>query len=141
LERAATGDAPKAKTLRSDLVEATRRAVADALRAMDKSVGVIDKSANTFVEFYQDTFDPLARPVKVKAYKKRGLTDEQSKELHDATATCDKIAPALTELAKGLRAEPKTFDALEDEVGRIRKEVDRILDTDYLRVYPNLPKK
>src|SRR3954468_21643707 len=55
LERAATGEAARVKALRAELTEAARRAVADALRGIDKSVGVIDKSASTFVEFYQDS--------------------------------------------------------------------------------------
>jgi hypothetical protein len=141
LERAATGEAARVKALRAELTEAARRAVADALRGIDKSVGVIDKSAGTFVEFYQDSFDPLARPVKVKAYRKRGLSDEQTRELQTANRTLDQIAPALTELARGLRVEARTFDPFAEDAARIRKEVDRILDTDYLRVYAEVPKK
>jgi hypothetical protein len=135
-----TGEAVKVKAVRAELTDASKKIVAEALRQMSKRLGEIDKSANTFVEFYQESVDALARPVMTKMYKKKGLTDPQTKELSETNATCDKLVPALAELAKGLAAEDKTFEPFSDEAARIRKEVDRVLDTDYLRVYRELPK-
>jgi hypothetical protein len=143
LELAASGgtaEADKVKALRADLTDAAKKTVAEALRGMSKHLGEIDKSANTFVEFYQEGLDALARPVMTKMYKKKGLTDAQSKELSETNATCDKLTPALAELAKGLSADEKTFQPFSEEAARIRKEVDRVLDTDYLHVYRELPK-
>ena len=114
--------------------------VTDFYCAAAKRVSEIDKSANTFVETYQEGVDAIGRPAMVKMYKKKGLTDEQTHELSDTNATCDKIPPALTELAKGLAAEDKTFDPFTEEASRIRRESDRLLDTDYLQTYRQLPK-
>jgi hypothetical protein len=135
-----TGEAERVKALRADLTDAAKKTVAEALRAMSKRLGEIDKTANTFVEFYQESIDALARPVMTKMYKKKGLTDAQSKELAETNATCDKLAPALAELGKALKADEKTFEPFSEEAARIRKEVDRVLDTDYLHVYRELPK-
>ena len=135
-----SGDAVKIKAIRADLIDAAKKIVAEALRGMSKRLSEIDKSANTFVEFYQESIDAFARPVMTRMYKKKGLTDHQSQELTDTSATCDKLGPALIELAKGLGAQEKTFEPFSDEAARIRKEVDRVLDTDYLRVYQQLPK-
>jgi hypothetical protein len=140
LELAATGDDKQVKALRTELTDAAKKAVAAALRAMSNRVGQIDKSANAFVETYQEGVDALGRPAMVKMYKKKGLTDPETRALSDTTATCDKISPALTELAKGLQAEDKTFDPFAEEASRIRREVERILDTDYLQTYRQLPK-
>lgn len=134
------GEAVKVKAVRAELIDAAKKIVAEALRGMSKRLGEIDKSANTFVEFYQESIDAFARPVMTKMYKKKGLTDPQTQELTETSATCDKLAPALTELAKGLGAADKTFEPFSEEAARIRKEVDRVLDTDYLRVYQQLPK-
>jgi len=134
------GEAVKVKAVRGELIDAAKKIVAEALRGMSKRLSEIDKSANTFVEFYQESIDAFARPVMTKMYKKKGLTDPQTQELTQTSATCDKLAPALTELARGLGAQEKTFEPFSDEAARIRKEVDRVLDTDYLRVYQQLPK-
>src|SRR4051812_11702849 len=134
------GEAVKVKAVRVELIDAAKKIVAEALRGMSKRLSEIDKSANTFVEFYQESIDAFARPVMTKMYKKKGLTDPQTKELTETSTTCDKLTPALTELAKGLGAQDKTFDPFSEEAARIRKEVDRVLDTDYLRVYRELPK-
>jgi hypothetical protein len=139
-EGGAGGEAVKVKAVRAELIDAAKKIVAEALRGMSKRLSEIDKSANTFVEFYQESIDAFARPVMTKMYKKKGLTDPQTKELTETSATCDKLSPALTELAKGLGAQDKTFDPFSEEAARIRKEVDRVLDTDYLRVYRELPK-
>ena len=138
------GDAEKVKSLRAELVEQAKKLLADALRAMSKRVGEIDKEAGTFVAFYQDVPNPYSAVLpfrREKAYRKKGLTDRQTKELQETTATCDKLSPALTELAAALKAEDKVFDATNDEASRIRKEIDRILDTDYMKVYREIPKK
>lgn len=140
LELSATGDDKQIKALRTELTDAAKKAVANALRTLSKRVSEIDKSANTFVETYQEGVDAIGRPAMVKMYKKKGLTDEQTHELSDTNATCDKIPPALTELAKGLAAEDKTFDPFTEEASRIRRESDRLLDTDYLQTYRQLPK-
>jgi hypothetical protein len=140
LELAATGDAPKVTALRGKLIDTAKKAVAEALRALSKRLGEIDKSANTFVENYQESVDLLGRPAMVKMYKKKGLSDADSKELSATNATCDKIPPALAELAKGLGADDKTFEPFSDEAARIRREVDRVLDIDYQRTYRELPK-
>jgi hypothetical protein len=134
------GEAVKVKAVRGELIDAAKKIVAEALRGMSKRLSEIDKSANTFVEFYQESIDAFARPVMTRMYKKKGLTDPQTQELTQTSATCDKLAPALTELAKGLGAQEKTFEPFSEEAARIRKEVDRVLDTDYLRVYQQLPK-
>jgi hypothetical protein len=134
------GEPVKVKAVRAELIDASKKIVAEALRGMSKRLGEIDKSANTFVEFYQESIDAFARPVMTKMYKKKGLTDPQIQELTQTSATCDKLAPALAELAKGLGAQDKTFEPFSDEAARIRKEVGRVLDTDYLRVYQQLPK-
>jgi hypothetical protein len=134
------GEAVKVKAVRAELTDAAKKIVAEALRQMSKRLSEIDKSANTFVEFYQEGIDALARPVMTKMYKKKGLSDDQNKELSETNATCDKLVPALAELAKGLGADDKAFQPFDDEAARIRKEVDRVLDTDYLRVYRELPK-
>jgi hypothetical protein len=144
LELAGTGAAEKVTAVRTEMIEQAKKIVADGLRAISKRVGEIDKNANTFVEFYQDTYDAFSRfprTIKEKAYKKKGLSDQDTKELQATTATCDKIAPALSEMGEQLKAGEKTFDPFIDEAARIRKEVDRILDTDYQRVYKEIPKK
>jgi hypothetical protein len=43
-------------------------------------------------------------------------------------------------LAQGLKAADKAFEPFSEEAARIRKEVDRVLDIDYLRIYRELPK-
>jgi hypothetical protein len=144
LELAGTGDTVKVKAVRGELAEQSKKLLAEALRGLNKRLGEIDKDANTFVEFYQDSYDAfsrLPRPVKEKVYKKKGLTDAQQRELSDINATCDKLGPALIELGGQLRAEEKVFEPFGNEAGRIRKEVDRVLDTDYQRVYREIPKK
>jgi hypothetical protein len=140
LELAATGDDKQVKALRTELTDAAKKAVAAALRTLSNRVSQIDKSANAFVETYQEGIDALGRPAMVRMYKKKGLTDPETRELSDTNATCDKISPALSELAKGLGAEDKTFEPFTEEAARIRREVDRILDTDYLQTYRQLPK-
>ena len=134
-------DAPRTAALRGEMTDRAKKVVADALRGIDKTVSRIDKSANTFIEFYQDTVDVIARPVRVKRWKKKGLTDDEMKDLQSANATCDKISPALAEIAKRLAADEKAFETQTEEAARIRKEVDRILDTDYQHVYDQPPKK
>jgi hypothetical protein len=138
------GEAAKVQSLRTEVVTQAKKVIADALRAMSKRVGEIDKEAGTFVEFYQDVLDPaysLPIPKKQKAYRRKGLTDKQTTELQETTVTCDKLTLALIELAKGLVTEDKIFDPFADEAGRVRKEVDRILDVDYQHVYTEIPKK
>ncbi|HEY7120499.1 MAG TPA: hypothetical protein VH475_28200 [Tepidisphaeraceae bacterium] len=144
IERAGTGDVTRTRQLRDQLTETTKKTVADALRGLAKQVGVIDKEANTFVEFYEDRQDPTARfprVIREKAYKKKGLNEVQTNQLQEVNRTCDQIPPALAELAQKLGAQDKAFDPQSDEAARIRREVDRILDTDYLKVYRELPKK
>jgi hypothetical protein len=144
LERAATGDAEKVSSMRKELTTQAQKATADALRDLNKRLSDIDKEANTFVPFYQETYDPAFRfpkPIREKVYKKKGLTDAQTKALHEVTITCDKVPPALSELAKALRTEEKSFDPQSEEAGRIRREADRVLDTDYQRIYKEIPKK
>lgn len=138
-----TAELEKVKSIRHDLAESAQKLIADALRTMSKRVGIIDKEANTFVEFYQDVPNPYAGVLqfrKQKAYRKKGLTDAQSKDLQATTATCDKLNLALTELATGLKVEEKTFDPFAEEAAHLRKEVDRILDTDYQKVYDRIPR-
>jgi hypothetical protein len=144
LELAATGDAVKVRAIEGDLADRAKRNIADALRALAKRVGEIDKEANTFVEFYQDEQDPLAPfpfPVRRKVYKRKGPTNPQLAELQQGNATCDKLPQAVGELAEGLHVPEKAFENFADEAGRIRKEIDRLLDTDYLKVYREIPKK
>jgi len=136
-------EAEKVTALRKDLAEHAKKLLADSFRAMSKRIGDIDKEAGTFVEFYEDVPDPFGAPAafrRRKAWKKKGLTEADTKELEAATQTCDKIGPALSELAAGLKQEEKAFDPFADEAGRIRKEVERILDTDYLKIYRTPPK-
>lgn len=140
---AESSGAEKVTALRKDLTETAKKMMADSFRAMSKRIGDIDKEAGTYVEFYEDVPDPFNAPAafrRRKAWKKKGLTDADTKELEAATVTCDKISPALTELAVGLKQEEKTFDPFSDEASRIRKEVERILDTDYLKIYRTPPK-
>jgi hypothetical protein len=146
IELAATGngEAPKIKAIQADLAERAKRAVADALRGLSKRVGEVDKEANTYVETYiekQDPYSRFPRIIREKVYKKRGLSDAHTKELQETNATCDKIPLAMAEMAEGLRAPEKEFEPFTAEAGRIRKEVDRLLDTDYQRVYREIPRK
>lgn len=145
LEQAATGKSEKSSALRAGLTEQSKKVVSEALKSMSKRISEIDKEANTFVEFYQDVFDPRVRNPgqlkKERAYRKKGLSDPQYKELQEVNGTCDKLPQALETLAVELRSEEKAFEAMASEAGRIRKEVDRILDTDYQRVYKEIPKK
>lgn len=144
LELAATGDAVRVRAIEGDLADRAKRNIADALRTLSKRVGEIDKDANTFVELYQDEQDPLAPypfPVRRKVYKRKGPTNAQLNELQQGNATCDKLPQAMAEMTEGLHVPDKTFDSFSDEAGRIRKEIDRLLDTDYLRVYKEIPKK
>jgi len=136
-------EAEKVNSLRKELSEASKKLLADALRTLSKQVGDIDKQANTYVESYQEISDPFSSVPKFrreKVYRKKGLTDAMTKDLQDATATCDKLPLALSDLASGLKVEEKTFDPFSEEAGRIRKEIDRVLDTDYLKVYREIPK-
>jgi hypothetical protein len=138
------GEAPRVAAIRADLAERARRAVAEALREIDKRVRAVDKEANTYVETYiekQDPFSRFPRIVREKVYKKKGLSDEQTKDLQEANRTVDRIPQAMGELAEGLGAAEKSFEPFAEEAGRIRKEVDRLLDTDYQRVYREVPKK
>jgi hypothetical protein len=144
LELAATGDAVRVRAIEADLADRAKRSISDALRALSKRVGEIDKEASAFVEIYQDEQDPLAgypRPIRRKVYKRKGPTEAQLTELQQANATCDRLPQAIAEIAEGLRVPERTFEAFGDEAGRIRKEVDRLLDTDYLKVYREIPKK
>lgn len=144
LELAASGDAVKVRAIEADLADRAKRTISDALRALSKRVGEIDKEANTFVEFFQDEQDPLANypfMIRRKLYKRKGPTNAQLAELQQANATCDKLPQAIGEIAEGLRVPEKTFETFADEAGRIRKEVDRLLDTDYLKTYREIPKK
>jgi len=144
LELAAAGDAVKIRAIEGDLADRAKRNIADALRALSKRVGEIDKDANTFVELYQDEQDPLAPfpfPVRRRVYKRKGPTNAQLAELQQGNATCDRLPQAVNEMAEGLRVPEKTFENFAEEAGRIRKEIDRLLDTDYLRVYKEIPKK
>jgi hypothetical protein len=136
--------AEKIGSLRKELAESAKKMLADALRNMSKRIGDIDKEAGTFTVFYQDTTDPLSpvpRILREKVYRKKGLTDAATKELQETTQTCDKLGLALSELASGLKVDDNTFEPFSDEASRIRKEVERILDTDYLKIYRELPKK
>jgi hypothetical protein len=143
-ERAATGEAAKVKELRVELLEKSKKVLADALRDMSKRVGDVGKDANTFVETVVEVYgrSPQGFPTtrKERAYKKKGLSEAQTDLLKEATTTCDKLALALPEVAKGLAVEETEFDSFADEARRVRKEVDRILDTDYLKTYRELPK-
>jgi tetratricopeptide (TPR) repeat protein len=144
VEIAATGSNEKAAALRKELTEQSRKTTAEALRVISKRLGEIDKDANTFEVFYREIPDINSRVpgmIRQKAYRKRGLSNQATKELQEVNATCDKIAPALAELATGLGTEPKTFDALTEEAARIRRESDRVLDTDYQREFSEIPKR
>jgi hypothetical protein len=146
LERASTkdGDAPRVKALQSELTDRAKRNLADALRAVGKRVGEIDKEANTFVEGFQDVQDPFAyypRPVRERIYKRKGLTDAQVNELRQANATCDKLPRVLPAMAEGLHAPDRAFEPFADEAARIRGDVDRLLATDWMRLYKEIPKK
>lgn len=137
-------EAEKVGSLRKEVAESAKKMLADALRSMSNRIGDIDKEAGTFVEFYQDTTDPFSVVPQIrreKVYRKKGLTDAATKELQETTQTCDRLGLALSELATGLKVDEKTFEPFSDETGRIRKEVERILDTDYLKIYREIPKK
>lgn len=144
LEQAATGKTDKSNALLAELTEHSKKLVSDALKTMSKRLGEIDKEANTYIEFYQDVYDPRAKVPGVmkreKAYKKKGLTDLQFKELREINVTCDKLPEATQTLAAGLKQEAKAFEPMVNEAGRIRNEVDRLLDTDYQRTYKGIPK-
>jgi hypothetical protein len=141
LETAAGGATGKAERTRELMGEAAGRAkqvLAAALRDLGGRVTAIDKEANTLIEFYRDTEDPnayLPRPIKEKAYKRRGLTEPRLRELRELGGTADRVPEALAVIAQGVRAEEKDFAALAEEAGRVRKDVDRLLDTDYERVF------
>jgi hypothetical protein len=146
LERASTkdGGAPRVTALAGELTDRAKRILADALRGVAKRVGEIDKEANTFVETYQDVQDPFAvfpKPVRERVYKRKGLTDGQVNELRQAIGTCDRIPRALPALAEGLHAPGQAFEPFADEAARIRKDADRLLATDFMRVYKEIPKK
>jgi hypothetical protein len=146
LERASSkdGDAPRVKALEAELAERAKRNLADALRAVAKRVGEIDKEANTFVEGFQDVQDPLtpyARPIRERVYKRKGLSDAQVNELRQANATCDRVPRVLPLLAEGLHAPQGAFEPFGDEAARIRRDVDRLIATDWMRVYKEIPKK
>lgn len=135
--------AEKVTALRKELTGSARKLLADSFRSMSQRIGDIDKEAGTYLEFYEDIPDPFGAPAafrRRKAWKKKGLTDSDTQELEAATVTCDQVGAALTELTTGLKQEEKTFDPAETEAGRIRKEVERILDTDYLKIYRTPPK-
>ena len=146
LERASSkdGDAPRVKALETELADRAKRNLADALRAVAKRVGEIDKEANTFIEGFQDVQDPLtpyARPVRERVYKHKGLSDAQVNELRQANATCDRVPRVLPALAEGLHAPAEAFEPFGDEAARIRRDVDRLIATDWMRVYKEIPKK
>jgi hypothetical protein len=146
LERASTkdGDAPRVKALQAELTDRAKRDLADALRAVARRVGEIDKEASTFVEGFQDSQDPLtpyARPVRERVYKRKGLSDAQVNELRQANATCDRVPRVLPLLAEGLHAPDGAFDSFGDEAARIRRDVDRLLGEDFMRIYKEIPKK
>ena len=147
LELAATGKAggaDNAAALRKALADRAIKVTADHLRQTSKRLGEIDRDANTWVEFYQDVQDPLARfprMIKERAYKKRGLTEAHTKALAEINATCDRLPPALAELSEALAVDAKAFDPQAEEAARIRRESDRVLDTDYQRVVKEVPKK
>jgi hypothetical protein len=146
LERASTkdGDAPRVKALQAELIDRAKRDLADALRAVAKRVGEIDKEASTFVEGFQDSQDPLtpyARPVRERVYKRKGLSDAQVNELRQANATCDRVPRVLPLLAEGLHAPDGAFESFGDEAARIRRDVDRLLGEDFMRIYKEIPKK
>jgi hypothetical protein len=79
--------------------------------------------------------------MKEKVYKRVGLTEARLRELRELGATADKVPEAMETIVKGLRAEEKDFAALGEEAGRLRKDVNRLLDTDYERIYQELPGK
>lgn len=141
----ADGQTPKSSSLRTELTEKAKKVLADNLRDLAKRVGEISKDANTFVETIQDVYDvtPLGQTTirKQRVWKKRGLTEPQTTALQDATKTCDQLVPGLPELARGLGVDEATFDPMSEEAARIRKDVDRVLDTDYMKTYRELPKK
>jgi hypothetical protein len=146
LERAASEDGTetqKVTILRKALTEHVQKLLADAFRTLSARIGDIDKEAGTYVEFYEEAIDPFNTAPQFrrrKAWKKKGLTPADTKTLEAATQTCDQVALALPQLATGLKQEEKTFAPAEAEAGRLRKEVERILDTDYLKVYHTPPK-
>jgi hypothetical protein len=143
-ERAATDDVVKVKELRGELLAKSKKILADALRDMSKRVGDVGKEANTFYETVQEVYGraPNGFPTtrKERVFKKKGLTEANTDLLKEATTTCDKLTLALGEVAKGLGVEETELDPFGDEARRVRKEVDKILDTDYLKTYRELPK-
>jgi hypothetical protein len=145
VELAATGEAAKVTEIRTDLTARAKRVLADTLREATKRVSAIDKEANTFVETWQDTYQlsGFGNPTtkKERVYKKRGLKEADTIILQETAATCGQIDKNAAELAAGLGAEPAAFDAFADDAGRLRKEVARVLEIDYQRVYREIPKK
>src|SRR5207237_1398238 len=144
VELAATADAEKVTAIRAELALRAKRVLADTLRDLTKQVTQIDKEANTFVETYQDVFDttPLgnAKIRKERVYKKRGLTDPQTTTLQATNATCRQIDEGVAPMAAGLSVEEKEFEPFAEDANRLRKEVARVLDIDYQRVYREIPK-
>jgi hypothetical protein len=143
LESAATGGKPeKTREAMAGVAEQAKKVTATAVRDLGKRVTEIDKQANTFQEIIRVTEDPnapTARPMKEKVYKRVGLTEAQLRELRELGATADKLPDAIEAIVKGLRADAKEFAPLNDEAGRVRKDVDRLLDTDFERIYRELP--
>jgi hypothetical protein len=145
VETLAGGETAKTGELLAGLKDQTAKMIAENLRETAKRVAAMDKEANQVIEFYEEV--PEARPGgfvryrKEKRYKKKGLTDAMLAELKEVNQTCERLPVAIDELAPALRTEKKTFEPSLVEAERLAKEVTRILDGEYERVYTEPPGK
>jgi hypothetical protein len=143
----AAADAPQTHKLLGELAEQSRKLIDAALRDMGKQLASIDREVNQFVEISRQVPDPRApTPFGVRykierAYKKKGPTDAQIKQLETLSTTCDQVAQTSQQIAEGVPTQAKGFETLITETGRIKKEAQRILDADYVTVYKDLPTK
>lgn len=144
LELAATGEAAESREILKSLSEQTRKLLATAIADMNKRVTAIDKEASTYIEFWYEAYVPIANAARVqkeRAWKRKGLTDAQLKELQTLGTTCDQIPAAIEAISAAMKSEGKELAPFAEDAGRTRKEVARVLDVDYQMVFHTPPKK
>jgi len=144
LELAATGETAKSHEMLKSLTEQTRKLLAGVIADMNKRVTAIDKEASVFIEFWYDAYVPIANTARVqreRAWRRKGLTDAQLKELQTLGTTCDQIPSAIETITQALKSEGKELAPFAEDATRTRKEIARVLDVDYQQVFHTPPKK
>jgi len=68
-----------------------------------------------------------------------GINRHEAMQMQDVIATCERIAVTCRDLAEVFGADAADFGAVRSEAGKLHRQADVVLRTDYSRGYAQPP--